>query len=231
MHKCLAWFHFQGFFQGVFQAYLVLLGNVTTSVLRWFTFFFFFFGQRHLSIFSHSCLLLCFEYRHFILPPPSLPAKSKCKNRFGFYILLSYLFRKPDRQTSSLSSGVTRGAAEQGGRAGPGLSYDWLQVCVQDSFLQPPPQVSMVSASLWAECSRLMCYGTGIPSVPWSDCLFGPGDHETQRFFEFRDAAGGYKLERHDLIWHNTYWNTIISLRSWHTNSKKLKQKQKQKML
>ena len=34
MHKCQAWFHFQGFFQDVFQAYLMLLGNVTTSVLR-----------------------------------------------------------------------------------------------------------------------------------------------------------------------------------------------------
>jgi len=42
-------------------------------------------------------------------------------------------------------SGVTR--AGQEGMGGAGLSYDWLQVCVQDSFLQPS-QVSMVSTSL-----------------------------------------------------------------------------------
>lgn len=116
-------------------------------------------------------------------------------------------------------SGVTR--AGQEGKAGPGLSYDWLQVCVQDSFLQPS-HVSMVSTSLWPECSRLGCYGTGIP---WSDCSIGPGDCWTQRLFEFSDAAGGYRLESHNLIWHNTYWNTIISLRSWHTSSKKKKKK------
>lgn len=110
------------------------------------SFFFFFLKGVCLSSLtfasSYAFSIIILSY----LLPVFLP-KANLRIVLNFtYSIGTFLGSQKDKLLFLLGmSGVTRAGKE--GKAGPGLSYDWLQVCVQDSFLQPS-HVSMVSTSL-----------------------------------------------------------------------------------